>query len=246
LGISDPYNSKFPVLSNQIKAVFEIIRKEINKKKLDRALVVGIAGIDASGKTIFTDLLGKFLSSKGYAAQIVNLDDFHNPKHVRNSGSNQSENYFTKGFDIETLVTKLLKPVHEQGEAVIHLTLLDLMTDRYSVKKQFSINRDTVVLLEGVFLFRKELSPFIDLKIFLAVPFEESKRRAGTRDIPKFGPEIMTRYDEKYFPAQRRYLNDYPPETTADIVIDNTNWEYPEIVNNPPASWGASRTTKHF
>jgi hypothetical protein len=35
--------------------------------------------------------------------------------------------------------------------------------------------------------------------------------------------------DSKYLPAQRKYLNEFPPEKTADIVIDNLDWNYPKI-----------------
>jgi beta-phosphoglucomutase-like phosphatase (HAD superfamily) len=30
-------------------------------------------------------------------------------------------------------------------------------------------------------------------------------------------------------PAQARYLKEYAPEKTADMVVDNGNWEYPRI-----------------
>ena len=85
------------------------------------------------------------------------------------------------------------------------------------------------MLFEGVFLLRKELSPYIDYKIFIDVPFEESKNRAKNRDIPKYGDVILRKYDEKYFPAQRKYLEDYPPSQIADMIVDNTNWEYPRV-----------------
>jgi len=39
----------------------------------------------------------------------------------------------------------------------------------------------------------------------------------------------MSKYDSKYLPAQSRYLEEYPPEKTADMVIDNSEWEYPRL-----------------
>jgi uridine kinase len=102
-----------------------------------------------------------------------------------------------------------------------------LQSDKYEVQKQFSFDRDTIVLFEGVFLFRQELAAYLDYKIFIDIPFEESRRRADIRDVPIYGTGMLKRYEEKYWPAQRKYLAQYPPSQIADLVIDNTNWEYP-------------------
>jgi uridine kinase len=105
------------------------------------------------------------------------------------------------------------------------LTVLDWKTDKYEIEKEFSFHQDTIVIFEGVFLFRKDLSPYIDYKIFIEIPFEESLRRAKTRDIK----EVFEKYNEKYLPAQKRYLEEYPPSETADMIIGNSDWENPKI-----------------
>ncbi len=230
---ADVVINKFPELLNVFdrkQPIFERIADEISaRKQSSKPFVVGVNGIDTSGKTLFTDSLAWFLTSHGRDAQVINLDDFHNPRHIRNSGGDQVESYYMNGFDIGTLVERLLVPIREKGEYSVSLTLLDLHTDRYEVEKTYSFTEDTIVLLEGVYLFRKEISPYIDYKIFLDMPFEESKRRAATRDVKRFGGDIMKKYDEKYFPVQKRYLREYPPRDIADMIIDNTNWEYPVI-----------------
>jgi hypothetical protein len=57
------------------------------------------------------------------------------------------------------------------------------------------------------------------------IPFKESKKRAIARD----SEEVVDKYDGKYLPAQAKHLEEYPPSQVADIVINNTNWEYPTI-----------------
>ena len=205
-------------------------------KQPSKPFIVGINGIDTSGKTLFMESLARFLVSQRYDVQVINLDDFHNPARVRNSGDDPVESYYANGFDIKTLVDKLLIPVRDETENSVSLTLLNLDTDRYEVEKTYSFTKDTVVLLEGVYLFRKELSPFIDYKIFLDVPFEEARRRAAGRDVRRFGGEILKKYDEKYLPAQKRYLAEYPPVETADLIINNSNWEEPVFIKDLSAS----------
>jgi phosphoglycolate phosphatase-like HAD superfamily hydrolase/uridine kinase len=218
------FDRKLPILEN--------ILGEIDRRKTgNRPFVVGITGIDSAGKTTFAESLAEFLKSKNRDVQVIRLDDFHNPRQVRYSGENQAENYYQRSFNIRTIMESLLIPIHNKGEYTVELTLLDLSTDEYSRSKKYHFQQDTIVLFEGVFLFRGELSRYIDYKIFIDIPFQESKQRAGIRDIPVYGEEILQRYDGKYLPAQVRYLKEYPPQDTADMVINNTNWEYPYIIN---------------
>ena len=102
-------------------------------------------------------------------------------------------------------------------------------SDNYSIHKEYSIDKDTVVILEGVFLFRKELASYVDYKVFLDISFEECKKRVKARDIKRFGKEIMEKYDKKYIPMQKKYLVEYPSNKWADIIINNSNWEFPRI-----------------
>jgi phosphoglycolate phosphatase len=211
-------------------AIFKKVLDEATKMKLNyRALIIGVTGIDTSGKTRFAEALSEFLISKGHKTQLINLDDFHNPKSIRYSGQDQVENYYNKSFDLLTLIQKLLIPIRSKRKLSTELTLLDLATDKYEVSKKYSVDENTIVVFEGVFLFRNELSEYIDYKIFLEIPFEESKNRAATRDVPVYGEEVLKRYDEKYLPAQKRYIDHCHPMKMADMIIDNLNWQYPTI-----------------
>jgi HAD superfamily hydrolase (TIGR01549 family) len=206
--------------------VFERILNDVKRKKLkDKAFVIGINGIDGSGKTKFAESLEKFLISRNYETQAIHLDDFHNPRALRYAGEDQVENYYNRSFNISLVIEKLLAPLHRKSTISTKLTLLDWRTDKYDIEREYRFNQNTIVIFEGVFLFRKEFAPYIDYKLFLDIPFEESKRRAIVRD-PK---AVIKKYDDKYLPAQAKYLQEYPPRQVADMVIDNTDWEQPHI-----------------
>jgi uridine kinase len=208
------------------RTIFETVEAEIKRRKTaDRPFVIGVSGIDCSGKTVFTGALEKYLNANGYETQRVSLDDFHNPKAVRYAGADPVDNYFNRSFDIPTVVEKLLAPLREKGRHTTTLKLLGLRTDKYDVTRKYSFSRRTIVLFEGVFLFRKELAQYTDYKIFLDIPYSVSKKRAALRDPVA----SLDKYDTKYLPAQRRYLRAYPPRRTADMVVDNTDWEKPVI-----------------
>lgn len=206
--------------------IFGKILDEIGRRKdRNRAFVVGISGIDGSGKTEFARALEKSLIDRNYKTQAIHLDDFHNPKEIRYAGKDQADNYFNRSFNFNLVAEKLLKSLKRKRTFTTKMTLLDYRTDKYNIEREFSFNTDTIVIFEGVFLFRKELAPYIDYKIFLDITFAESRKRAKRRD-PR---AVVKKYDGKYLPAQAGYLKEYPPETTVDMVIDNMAWEYPKI-----------------
>lgn len=207
--------------------VFQKILEEINKrKKANRPFVVGITGIDGAGKTSFAVALKKFLISRNYPTQMIHLDDFHHPEAIRYSGKDPAENYYQRSFNLDALINELLKPLRQKTEFSTKLSVLNLQTDKYDTENEYRFNANTTVILEGVFLLRDELMPYTDYAVFLKIPFEESIRRAKVRNPQA----IIEKYETKYLPAQGKYLAEYPPGNHADMIIDNSNWEYPAII----------------
>lgn len=212
------------------KVFNEIYYDILSGKKSDSPFIIGINGIDTSGKSRFAKNLKKYLEEREQKVQIIHLDDFHNPKEIRYSGSNEMENYFFKSFNIEKLVYNLLKPIKRRKFLQEKFTLLNLKTNKYDIEKEYNIDKDTLVILEGVFIFRDEIEPSLDYKIFIEIPFELCKERALKRDVPLYGHEIIKKYDIKYIPTQKYYLEKFPPEKHADIIIENSDWNNPIVV----------------
>ena len=211
--------------STRNKIAGEIVRLAKKRKQKDKAYVIGVNGIDGSGKTKFAESLETYLKAEGHQTQMIHLDDFHNPKAIRYAGKEQADNFYNKSFNINPIVEKLLSPIEEKKQVLTTLKLLDLNTDKYEIDKTYNVDQNIIVIFEGVFLFREELAPYIDYKVFLDIPFEESKKRAIIRD----SEADEKKYDDKYLPAQKKYLEKFPPIKAADIIIDNTDWEYPKI-----------------
>lgn len=197
---------------------------------LSRPCVVGINGVDASGKTTFARTLARHIRASGHIVSLVHLDDFHNPRTIRATGRNEIDAYIRHAFDLGRVVADLLEPV-KRGETVDReLSLLDLDTDTFTRKRRYVIGRNTIVLLEGVLLYREPLDGYFDLRIFLDVSFDEVLRRAAVRDVPARGPEFLGRYRTRYIPVQQWYLSAHRPAERSDIVIDNNDCLRPRII----------------
>jgi phosphoglycolate phosphatase len=224
----DKFDDLLSIFDRRIPVFENILNAVTRKRQADKAFVIGVNGIDCSGKSVFARALDSYLRSRGHRTQMIQLDDFHNPREIRYAGKDQAENYFKHSFNIDLIIEKLLSPVSRKEDISTRLTLLNMDSDKYDIARDYSVNRNTIVILEGVFIFRKELAPYIDHKVFLEITFDECKKRAKVRDLQA----SVEKYDVKYIPAQLKYLGEYPPLRLADIIIDNSNWEYPKITSS--------------
>ena len=107
---------------------------------------------------------------------------------------------------------------------------MDLNSDTFILKRKYDISEQTIVLLEGVLLYRQPLEDLIDFKIFLDIDFDEVLRRATVRDVPKYGSQFLEKYRKKYIPIQQWYLSSCDPKGKSDIVVDNSNPRCPLLI----------------
>lgn len=204
--------------------IFSKIERDIKLYK--KPVVIGINGVDTSGKTEFSNSLQKYLEKRGYHTQLVHVDDFHQPRSVRIKDSS-AEGYIANAFNLiklsELIAEMKSKPTDKQ------INLLDLDTDTYINKKHYTSNNKTVVIVEGVLLYRPPIDGLFDYKVFLDISFEEVLRRAVVRDVPKYGEKFLQKYIERYIPAQKIYLKQFSPKDNCHLIIDNNNFNKPII-----------------
>ncbi len=192
--------------------------------------IIGINGVDASGKTTFTAELARYVESIGYTCQIISIDDFHNPLVQRRQGKTEIDAYYNNAFNYERLIDEVLHPLKKTGQVHRDIMCLDLDTDTYTAHRRIDIDADTVVLVEGVLLLRPPLLAYLDGTVFLDVKFEEVLERARVRDVPKYGEAFLSKYIDKYIPVQKRYVEAFKPDERCDILIDNNDYCTPHII----------------
>jgi len=195
--------------------------------------VVGINGVDTSGKTFFSESYAKYLRSVGKDVTLIHIDDFHNPLEVRRNGTNEIDAYYNNAFNYNQLINELLSPLVGTGAVNKDILCLDLEKNTYSKTMHYEITSEAIIIIEGVLLLRPPLSEYIDVKVFLDVEFDEVLRRARKRDVPKYGEAFIQKYNDKYTPIQKRYLNEYRPEQNCDVLVDNNDYRSPIIQKSP-------------
>jgi phosphoglycolate phosphatase len=193
----------------------------------NKPLIIGVNGVDTSGKTIFASNFMRFLNDLGHNTLLIHMDDFHNRRAVRMSDTSP-RGYLNNAFNT-ALLGDLLSSI-QRGHTDQTLELLDLDTDENSNIKRFAADSNTIVIVEGVLLYRPPLDQFFSYKIFLDIDFDEVLRRAALRDVPKYGEEFLEKYRNRYIPAQETYLDEYSPKTHCHMLIDNNDYADPKML----------------
>ena len=93
-----------------------------------------------------------------------------------------------------------------------------------------------MLLVDGVFLLRRELRTAWDVRIFVSVEPAETLRRALMRDVGLLGShtEVERAYRERYLPGQRLYLAEHSPLEAADAVVFNDEPDRPVLQEQTP------------
>ena len=211
-----------------IKYLAEII---LNTKR-HHPIRVGIDGVDASGKTTLANLLADYLKSQNVDIIRASIDGFHNPKSIRyKKGRNSPEGYYKDSFNNQAIIDNLLAPLGENENLQYKKAIFDFKTDSEVVLPVETANKDSILIMDGVFLFRPELVNYWDLKIFIEADFKITVSRATKRDGYYLGSEqeILDKYNQRYVPGQQLYFHEAHPQETADIIIENSDFENPVI-----------------
>jgi len=82
---------------------------------------------------------------------------------------------------------------------------------------------DAVLIFDGIFILREELRKFWDFSVFVDTGFDVTLRRALSRDLALFGSEqaVRERYERRYIPGERLYLERHRPFDHADVIVRN-------------------------
>jgi uridine kinase len=193
---------------------------------------VAIDGIDAAGKTTLADELTLALLARQRAVIRASIDGFHRPRAERyRQGSESSVGYYEDAFNYESLQKLLLLPLGPGGHRKYRRVAFDLHQNAPATIPVETATSTAALLVDGVFLLRPELNYYWEYRIFVDVTFEVALRRAEVRDRAHFSSlsSLRDRYQHRYFPAQRFYLEAIGPKRLADVVVENSDPRDPKL-----------------
>ena len=186
-----------------IKAKYE------EHRSISQSFVVGINGIDCSGKTTFSKSMSKYFTHHKIENDHLDIDNFNNPA-IENetykafvSGSWDEEN-LNRYYELKINYSDVIRAVSES-------------------QKKYSI-----VILEGIFIYKPQLVDLFDLKIYLDVDISLGRKRFAKRWSLKRDKRPFDIYDEIWMLSHIRYESEVHPKRISDLVIDIDNDENDE------------------
>jgi uridine kinase len=205
---------------NQLDFLTSKIVATRTEKSAEQAVLVGISGIDASGKGFITEKIAQRLQESGWRVATINADDWLNLPEVCLSRHKPAEHFYENAMRFDEMFDQLIVPLKENRAVSFVAACADAKGNRREHSYEF--RRIDIVLLEGIFLFRPAYRNCFDLTVWVDCSFATALKRAITRCQEGLSPaETIWAFTTIYFPAQRIHFARDNPQGAADFIIQN-------------------------
>lgn len=209
------------------------LAQQIDAVKLSHPVRVAIDGRTASGKTTLANELANALNISGRTVIRTSVDGFHRPRAERYAkGRYSSEGYYRDARDLKAVQRLLLVPLGPHGDLQYRTASFDLERDEPIDQAPLLAEPDSILIVDGTFPQRHELSPHWDFVVFVEVSADVAANRGIARDsLTAEGAAVAARlYRERYLPAFEMYEAECEPIQNAGVIFKNEVLEQPELL----------------
>lgn len=204
-----------------IEEVVNRIRERREKLPKNRSLLVGVSGIDGCGKGYVAAQIEAHLALHAVASAVINVDGWLNLPDRRFDPNEPAKHFYAHAIRFEELFDQLVIPLRNHRSVNVVTDFAEETAGTYR-KHTYRFKNVDVLLLEGIFLFKREYRKLFDLTIWVDCSFSTALARAVTRKQEglSLAPTIRA-YDTIYFPAQKIHIEKDHPREVADLVFAN-------------------------
>lgn len=201
---------------SEIETIYNNVINSIDKNNIS---IIGIDGLGGAGKSTISETLCQKFKENHYHTILLHIDDFIHVRDVRyNSDYPDWQCYYDLQWRFDYF-RDVINEIKSNKKDYINIELYDKDNDTYC-EQRIAICKNTIVIVEGIFLQRKEYNNIFDYMIYIDIPEEVRLKRVLKRDT-YIGDEqqIIDKYENRYFPAEHRYIEEYQPQMKEDYVI---------------------------
>lgn len=167
------------------------------------ALLIGISGIDGSGKGFITHKLKPALTRRGFKVANIGVVPWQNLPAIRMSETNSGAHFYHNGIRFYALFEQLLLPLKTERSATCDMDYMEQTAEHFSSYTYRFVDIDNV-LVEGIFLFQSLWLQYIDMSIWIECSEKTALARAISRNQEGLTEtDLIAEYQTIYFPAQR-------------------------------------------
>ena len=174
--------------------------------------ILGIDGLSRSGKTTLVKQLEAELKQKDIPFHIFHIDDHIVKRSKRyDTGYEEWYEYYQLQWDVEWLQQHLFQQLRMENQ--LNLPFYNHQADSREMREVI-IPNPCVIVIEGVFLQRKEWRGYFDYMVYLDC----------TRDQRFFRESEETqknslKFEQRYWKAEDFYLKMESPKQNADLIL---------------------------
>jgi uridine kinase len=219
-------------------AVSAIVEEALNRRARQAttvALLVGLSGIDGSGKGFLASKIATELVAGGLKTVVINVDGWLNLPAIRFDAARPAENFYENALRLDELFSRLVLPLRENRRAHVTMEWVD-ETATASRPNTYDFDGTDIILLEGIYLFKRAYRKNFDLAVWVDCSWETALERSVARSQEGLSPDETVRaYQTIFFPAEEIHFSRDDPRGSADLIVAND----PRLASLEPA--GASR-----
>jgi uridine kinase len=187
-----------------------------------RAVLVALSGIDGSGKGHVAERLIERLARVGGRVAAISVDDWLELPDRRFDENRPAEHFYERGIRFDEMFERLVLPLRDRRTVRLAADLADPTNAPSYRRHTYAFDDVDLILLEGIFLLKREFRAHYDLALWVECGFETALQRALARAQEGLTPEETIRdYTRIYFAAQRLHFARDDPRDSAALVIEN-------------------------
>jgi uridine kinase len=210
--------------TKSMRSIDEVVHRIIERRAsvpAARGLLVGVSGIDGCGKGYLAAQLQAHLTFHGVIPAILNVDGWLNLPHKRFDEGAPAANFYENALRLDQFFSQLVLPLRDRGSIHLEADFVEETASNYR-KHTYDFRDVSVVLVEGIFLFKPQYRKYFDLAIWIDCSFPTALARALDRAQEGLSPaDTIAAYETIYFPAQKIHLLQDKPRENSDLIFDN-------------------------
>ena len=198
----------------------------ITRQRLGHPTRVAVDGVTASGKSTLARELAEAIPQLGRPVIHVSMDGFHHPRaHRHRQGRESASGYYEDAYDFAALARELLEPLGPAGNRRYRSAVIDLETDTALAEPARSAPEDAVLIVDGTFLQRPEISDLWDERVWVDTPLKVARQRGVERDAELLGGSQAAErlFAKRYHAAAKIYLDTVAPRDRATVIFGNAH-----------------------
>lgn len=204
-----------------------LVHTIIQKSRLKSPYIVGVSGIDGSGKGYISQKLHAQIGAAGLSCSLIGIDGWLQPPSKRFSECDPGGYFYKHGFRFDELQTQLFEPLCRSGRVDFVAKHADPTNSEEMVDYRYQIHRPDVIIFEGIFLFQDRFK--FDYSVWIECSYKTALDRAIERnqeDLPE--EQIRSDYLAIYFAAQKIHIETDKPRSRCDFILLNDETENAE------------------